>query len=103
MQGEFINKKNHTPYEISCKCPSLDFVNFLNSSSERRFLQLNEFLRKGKKYPSFEIHYAGVCASLESSLKEITKSSFQPKTELIKNRVYGIFTHFNLECSQNTH
>ena len=33
--------------------PMLDFVQFLGSSSERGFLQLNEFLRKGKNtHPS---------------------------------------------------
>ena len=55
--------------------PYLDFVQFLDSSSERRFPQLYEFLRKGKITPSVEIHYAGVRVSRESSSKNCTKSS----------------------------
>ena len=53
----------------------LDFVHFLNSSSERSFLQLDKFLGRGRNTPSCEIYYAGVCFSLESSSKKCTKSS----------------------------
>jgi len=41
----------------------LDFVQFLNSSAEKDFIRLNEFLRKGSQYPSVEIHDAGFCLS----------------------------------------
>ena len=46
---------------------------FLNSSSERAFPQLDEFLRKGEITPSFEIHYAEVCLSRESSSKNLQR------------------------------
>jgi len=41
----------------------------LHHPSEISFLQLNEFLGRGKNTPSFEIHYAAVCFSLEGGAK----------------------------------
>ena len=55
----------------------LDFAQFLDSSSERSFLQLNEFLGRGINTPSGEIHYAGVCSSLKGESKNCTKSSYR--------------------------
>ena len=52
----------------------LDFVHFFGSPSERSFLQLNEFLGRGKTTPSCEIYYAVVCFSREGKPKKCTKS-----------------------------
>jgi len=46
-----------------------DFAKFLNSAAERSFIKLDEFLRKGKTYPSFELHYPRFCLSLQGSSK----------------------------------
>jgi hypothetical protein len=51
----------------------------LAASSERAFLQLNKFLGRGEKTPSFEIYYAGVWLSLEAAAKKCTKSSIEIK------------------------
>jgi uncharacterized protein with HEPN domain len=53
----------------------LDFVHFLDPSSERCFIQLNKFLGRGKNTPSCEIYYAVFCLSREYGSKKCTKSS----------------------------
>ena len=60
----------------------LDFVQFLPSSSERSFPQLNKFLGRGKNTPSFKIYYAAVCFSLEAEGKNCTKSSYHDKVNI---------------------
>jgi hypothetical protein len=55
----------------------LDFVHFLDPSSERCFIQLNKFLGRGKNTPSCEIYYAVFCLSREYGSKKCTKSSYK--------------------------
>jgi predicted ABC-type ATPase len=52
----------------------LDFVHFLDPSSERCFIQLNKFLGRGRNTPSCEIYYAVFCLSREYGSKKCTKS-----------------------------
>jgi len=53
---------------------NLDFAQFLDPSSGRRLSQLYEFLGRGNKPPSFEIHYVVNPFSLEYGSENCAKS-----------------------------
>jgi len=66
----------------------------LHHPSEISFLQLNEFLGRGKNTPYFEIHYAAVCFSLSPVA---TKEAIVIKEWLTSNEVILENNTFSLQ------